>query len=87
MIKKTQIIIDLPQGLHARPSAKIVNLLKLYKAKVYVLYGEQECIADSLFNLLSLCIPHKAIVTLKAEGPQADEALKALVDLNRNNYN
>ena len=42
------------------------------------MYQGREFVIDSLLDLISLCIPTGATITLKAEGRDADAALKAV---------
>lgn len=68
-------------GLHARPSMKLIECIQKFEATVWVSYRGQEFVIDSLLDLLSLCIPYGATITLKAEGRDADAALEEVTRL------
>lgn len=68
-------------GLHARPSMKLIECIQLYKSTVSILYQGQEFVIDSLLDLIALCIPYGATITLKAEGKDADAVLEAVTRL------
>jgi phosphocarrier protein HPr len=81
LTSQTNLVISNPQGLHARPSMKLIECIQKFEATVSINYQEREFVIDSLLDLLSLCIPHGAIITLKAEGRDADAVLEAVKDL------
>ena len=68
-------------GLHARPAMKLIDCIQKFDATVWVGYQGQEFVIDSLLDLLSLCIPHGATLTLKAKGRDADAVLEAVKEL------
>ena len=65
-------------GLHARPSMKLIECVQKFKAIVWIIYQGREFVIDSLLDLISLCIPTGATITLKAEGRDAEAALRAV---------
>ncbi len=68
-------------GLHIRPSRQLAELARSYDADVTVRNGEREAAADSQLDLLMLVANKGARIELTATGPQADDALAAIVDL------
>ncbi|MBY0281893.1 MAG: HPr family phosphocarrier protein [Alphaproteobacteria bacterium] len=77
-IGEITLVVSNPLGLHARPSVQLIECIQKFEATVWINYQEQELVIDSLLDLLSLCIPHGASVTFKAEGKDADAVLKAI---------
>ncbi len=67
-----------PEGLHARPAARFVQTARRFHSRVRVLYNGREADAKSLLSLLALGVEQGAVVTLRAEGEDAGEALDAL---------
>lgn len=57
---------------------KLVECVQSFKATVWIHYQEQEFVIDSLLDLIALCIPHGATITLKASGKEASEVLEAV---------
>ena len=69
------------RGLHARASAKIVKLAAQYDAEVKVSKDGQTVDAQSIMGLMMLAAGPGCAIEIAAEGPQAEEAVDALVDL------
>jgi phosphocarrier protein HPr len=65
-------------GLHARPSAKLVGVASQYKAKVYFERDGRSVDGKSLLNILTLACPMGSLMTIRAEGSDAGEAVEAL---------
>jgi phosphocarrier protein HPr len=76
MIKSFEIRNKL--GLHARAAAKIVNVSSGYKANIFFERDGVEVNGKSLLSILNLACPKGSIVSIKAEGPDADLALEEL---------
>ena len=65
-------------GLHARAAAKIVNVANAYEADIYFEREGVEVNGKSLLGILNLACPKGSIVSVKAEGPDADLAMEGL---------
>lgn len=89
MSSSARVTIQNRKGLHARAAAKVVKTATQYDAQVKVtrVLREGEKVdaapvtATSILGLLMLAGETGAELDLAAEGPQAQEALQALVDL------
>ncbi|MDR1466172.1 MAG: HPr family phosphocarrier protein [Treponema sp.] len=75
------IIVSNRSGLHARPSAMVVQLLKDFKANVFIETGVETVNAKSIMGLLTLGAGYKSALKVTAEGEDAEEALNALTKL------
>ncbi|MDR0411990.1 MAG: HPr family phosphocarrier protein [Treponema sp.] len=75
------IIVSNRSGLHARPSAIIVQLLKDFKANVFIETGGETVNAKSIMGLLMLGATYKSQLKITAEGEDAEQALDALTKL------
>lgn len=73
-------------GLHARPAAMFVQTANKYKSIIKVRYGEREANAKSIMGVLTLGASQGAVVTVRAEGDDADLALDGLRELVENNF-
>lgn len=73
-------------GLHARPAALFVQTAKQFNCDVKVTHGEREANAKSILGVLALGAEQGAVVTIRAEGENADQALAALEALVENNF-
>ena len=73
-------------GLHARPAALFVQTAKQFNSDIKLTYGEQQADAKSILNVLTMGVEQGAVVTVRAEGEDADQALAALEALVGNNF-
>ena len=74
------------RGLHARASAKFVKLAADFDAEVAVTREGQTVDARSIMGLMMLGAGIGSVLELSADGPQAAEALDALVELVANRF-
>jgi phosphocarrier protein HPr len=65
-------------GLHARPAAKLVEVAKRYKAKIYFERDGREVNGRSLLGILTLACPKGSRIAIRAEGIDAREAVEDL---------
>jgi phosphocarrier protein HPr len=77
--RKVEIINE--RGMHARASAKFVKLAAEFDAEITVSRDGQTVDARSIMGLMMLAAGPGSTVELKAEGPDAEAALAALVGL------
>ena len=68
-------------GLHARPAAEIVKLAARYASDITVVRDELEVNGKSIMGVMMLAAECGSTLQLKAEGPDASEALDALEKL------
>jgi len=68
-------------GLHARPAAEIVKLAAKYASDITVVRDELEVNGKSIMGVMMLAAECGSTLQLKAEGPDAKEALDALEQL------
>lgn len=73
-------------GLHARPAALFIKTASEFLSEIEITYQAKTVNAKSILAVLTLGVNKDAEITLKAEGPDADEALKALEELVLNNF-
>jgi len=70
-------VID-ESGLHARPAARFVQAASRFASHIIIRNGEREANAKSLISLLGLAIRLSSVITVAAEGSDADAALASL---------
>jgi phosphocarrier protein len=68
-------------GLHARPAAEIVRLAQRFQADIRIAKDDQEVPARSIMALMMLAAEPGSRLTIRATGPDADEAVRALKEL------
>ena len=81
-----QVQIVNKNGLHARPAAEIVKLAAKYKADITVTRDDLEVNGKSIMGVMMLAAECGSTLTLRAEGPDADQALDALSTLIGNRF-
>ena len=69
------------RGLHARASAKFVKLASGFDSEIQVTRDGVTVDARSIMGLLMLGVGKGSEVGVVAEGPDAQEAIDALIDL------
>ncbi len=69
------------KGLHARATAKFVQCVDRFEAKISVTRCGETVGGDSIMGILTLGAGLGSIITVAARGPQAKEALAALAAL------
>jgi len=80
MVSK-QILINNPQGLHARPATLLVQKATRYKSEVTVESNGKGANAKSLIGILSLGINKGATINIIIKGTDEETALKEIVAL------
>lgn len=79
--QERQLLVANSLGLHARAAAKITEAVNRFDCQVTLHKGEAEADASSVLSILGLDAPQGSLVTARADGPQAAQALQALDDL------
>ena len=70
-------VID-ESGLHARPAARFVQAASRFASRIVIRNGDREADAKSLISLLGLAVRLSSVITVAAEGSDADAALASL---------
>jgi phosphocarrier protein HPr len=65
-------------GLHARPAAEMVKAASKFKSDITISRDDLEVNGKSIMGVMMLAAEYGASITLKATGPDADDALDAL---------
>ena len=67
-------------GLHARPAGRFVSLAGRFESEISVAREDDEewVSGRSVLSILSLAASQGTILRLRAEGPDAEEAVQAL---------
>ncbi len=68
-------------GLHARPAAEMVKAASRYRCDITISRDDLEVNGKSIMGVMMLAAEFGASITLRATGPDADEALDALATL------
>lgn len=68
-------------GIHARPAAQFVKIANNYPCEIRVEKDDDEVDGKSILGLMMLAAGHGSVISVSAEGEQAEEALQALGEL------
>jgi phosphocarrier protein HPr len=80
MIERTVTIAN-KNGLHARPAAEIVKIAAKFKSDIHLVRDDLEVNGKSIMGVMMLAAEFGAELQLRAEGPDAEEAVGAIAKL------
>jgi phosphocarrier protein len=80
MLEK-EITITNRLGLHARASAKLVQLLQGFKSNAFLIYRGREVNAKSIMGVMMLAAGVGNTILLRADGVDESATLDAMTDL------
>lgn len=87
-MKKTDVKIINPLGLHARAAAQLVKMSGKFQSKIQLIRQDNTVVADakSILSVLTLAASKGTGLQLMIEGVDELEALNAIVDLIENGF-
>ena len=80
MIEREATIVN-RDGLHARPAAKIVRLASTFNSEVELAKDGVGVNGKSIMGVMMLAAECGSSITIRADGPDAAEAVDALAQL------
>jgi phosphocarrier protein HPr len=80
MVEK-EIVVSNKLGLHARASAKLVQLVQDFKSTIWLVSAGREVNAKSIMGVMMLAAGIGTPLTLRAEGPDEVDAVDAVAAL------
>lgn len=75
------IVVSNRLGLHARASAKLVQLVSGFKSTVWLVSKGREVNAQSIMGVMMLAAGMGTALTVRADGADEETALAAVIDL------
>ncbi|WP_124110726.1 HPr family phosphocarrier protein [Palleronia sp. THAF1] len=78
-VRKLEIVNE--KGLHARASAKLVEVVEAHDARADVRHDGQSASGDSIMGLLMLAAHRGTTIEIETTGPDADALADALETL------
>lgn len=81
MIVKREVKIKNKTGLHARPAALFVQIANKFESDITILKDDQEINGKSIMGILMLAAERGAVVTIVAEGDDAENAVSELSEV------
>jgi len=76
-----EIVVTNKLGLHARASAKLVQVVQGFKATVWLVSRGREVNAQSIMGVMMLAAGIGTALTIRADGPDEQTAVSAVADL------
>ena len=76
-----EIVVSNRLGLHARASAKLVQLVQGFKSTVWLISKGREVNAQSIMGVMMLAAGMGTALTVRTEGPDEQAALDGVVEL------
>ena len=76
-----KVTVTNPVGLHARPATFFIKKANEYRSSVWIENDSRRVNAKSLLGILSLGIVSGTEISLVADGPDEDDAIKGLEEL------
>jgi phosphocarrier protein HPr len=80
MVQQEATIVN-KLGLHARASAKLTQLAGRFKSEIWMSRNGRRINAKSIMGVMMLAAGIGAQVTIETEGPDEEQALRAILDL------
>lgn len=74
--KSKTIYIKDEYGLHARPAAQLAKEAANYESRIYLMQDKVQVDAKSVLDILSLAATPGKSLTVRAVGPDSEEAVK-----------
>lgn len=80
MIEREATIVN-QEGLHARPAARIVKLASTFAADIELAKDGLDVNGKSIMGVMMLAAECGSSITIRAKGPDAEQAVQALAEL------
>jgi phosphocarrier protein HPr len=80
MIERSVQIVN-KNGLHARPAAEVVKTAAKFKSEITIVRDDLEVNGKSIMGVMMLAAEFGATLTVRAHGPDAQQAVDAITDL------
>ena len=73
-----EFVIKNEQGIHARPATNLVQLANQYQSELNLVFNGVSVDLKSIMGVLSLGVTRGSLITIRAEGEDANDALKQI---------
>lgn len=86
MLEACRIRLSNKLGLHVRPAAQLAEIASKYKSEITIIQDDKSVNAKSIIELLTLGASEGTIVTIRADGKDANSALVEIKQLIENKF-
>ena len=83
----SEVVVGMKQGLHARPADMLAREARKWQARVELLCRSQRVDGKSILDILTLAAEEGTRIVVEVTGPDAREALAAIVRLFETRFN
>jgi phosphotransferase system HPr (HPr) family protein len=80
-VHSRNVVIKIPQGLHARPADLLVRLASCFESKVEIVKGLERVDGKSILGILTLAAAQGTELLIEATGHDSEAAIEALASL------
>ena len=80
-MQEKEITVTNPKGIHARPSAMLVEAAMECQSTITLINGDKSANIRKIFDIMMLCATHGSILTIRTEGADEEEAINRIVDI------
>jgi phosphocarrier protein HPr len=81
MIMERSVKIVNKNGLHARPAAELVKTASRFQSEITMVRDDLEVNGKSIMGVMMLAAECGAELLVRADGPDAEQAVSAIADL------
>ena len=81
MIMERSVTIVNKNGLHARPAAELVKTASRFQSEITMVRDDLEVNGKSIMGVMMLAAECGAELLVRADGPDAEQAVSAIADL------
>jgi phosphocarrier protein HPr len=78
-VKERAVKVTNPLGVHARPSAMLVQTASKFQSDVWFVKGDHIVNGKSMLGVMTLAAEMGSTVVIRVDGPDEDKALEALI--------
>lgn len=75
------------RGLHTRPATELVKCASRFRCNIRLAVDGMEVNAKSLLGIMTLAAAKGTEINIEAEGPDAKDAIDAILELASNQFN
>ncbi len=86
MVVEKKVTIKNRLGLHARPATKFAQLASKFDSEIALIRNGKSVDGKSILEVLTLSCPKGTVLTIRANGKDAEEAVDALKILVENGF-
>lgn len=85
-VVEASLVITNKVGLHLRPARSLVQTAACFQSKITALFAGKTANAKSIMGVMKLGVSMGDTIIVQAEGEDAEQAIAALEDLVRRNF-